>query len=301
MTPVHHITVCVCTYRRPELLKLLLLRLADQENGGLFDHSVVVVDNDVLKSAKSVVEKIATSAQIPIAYHVEPRRNIALARNKALESVEGDFVAFIDDDELPVPDWLLRLLKTCLQTGVDGVLGPVVPRYEVEPPIWVTKSRLYDRPRHQTGVLIDRSEGRTGNLLFRRSLLHGEVAVFRPQFGSGGEDRDLFARWMNAGRRFAWCDEAVAYEAVPAVRWKSSFLIRRALLRGQMSLGQAQGRMMKVMRSCVAVPLYIFALPFLWCAGRHVFMKYAISLFDHLGRLLACLRLRPIKETYVTE
>jgi hypothetical protein len=68
-----------------------------------------------------------------------------------------------------------------------------------------------------------------------------------------------------------------------------------------MSLGHAQGRMMKVVRSCVAVPVYIFALPFLWCAGRHVFMKYAISLFDHVGRLLACLRLRLIKETYVTD
>jgi glycosyltransferase involved in cell wall biosynthesis len=301
MTPAHRITVCVCTYRRPELLNLLLVRLAEQEQQGLFEHEVVVVDNDTLGSAKPVIERVATNTQLPISYYIEPRRNIALARNKALENVKGDFVAFIDDDELPVREWLLRLLTTCLQTGVDGVLGPVVPRYEVEPPLWVKKGRLYHRPRHETGVLIGRSEGRTGNLLFRRCLLQGDHAVFRPQFGSGGEDRDLFARWMDAGHRFAWCDEAVAYEAVPAVRWKSSFLIRRALLRGQMSLGQAQGRMMKVMRSCVAVPVYIFALPFLWCAGRHVFMKYAISLFDHIGRLLACLRLRPIKETYVTE
>jgi succinoglycan biosynthesis protein ExoM len=301
MTPAHRITVCVCTYRRPELLNLLLVQLVDQENQGLFSHHIVVVDNDLSESAKLVLEKVAGNTQVPMSYHVEPRRNIALARNKALENVEGDFVAFIDDDELPVRDWLLRLLKTCLQTGVDGVLGPVVPRYEIEPPQWVEKGRLYHRPRHETGVLIGRSEGRTGNLLFRRSLLQGELAKFRPQFGSGGEDRDLFARWMDAGHRFAWCDEAVAYEAVPAVRWKPSFLIRRALLRGQMSLGHARGRMMKVVRSCVAVPLYIFALPFLWCVGRHVFMRYAISLFDHIGRLLAWLRVRPIKETYVTE
>jgi glycosyltransferase involved in cell wall biosynthesis len=301
MTPAHHITVCVCTYRRPQLLGLLLAELIDQENHGLFSHQVVVVDNDASESAKLTVKKIAANTHVPISYYVEPRRNIALARNKALEHAEGDFIAFIDDDELPVRDWLLRLLKTCLETGVDGVLGPVVPRYEVEPPLWVEKGRLYHRPRHETGVLIGRSEGRTGNLLFRRSLLRREVALFRPQFGSGGEDRDVFARWMDAGHRFAWCDEAVAYEAVPAIRWKPSFLIRRALLRGQMSLGHAHGRMIKVMRSCVAVPLYIFALPFLWCAGRHVFMRYAISLFDHLGRLLAFLRVRPIKEVYVTD
>jgi glycosyltransferase involved in cell wall biosynthesis len=297
----YHITVCVCTYRRPELLRSLLLSVTAQETRNLFDYNVVVVDNDVSQSAKQVVHEVSESAAIAIAFHVEPERNIALARNKALAHADGDFVAFIDDDEVPVSDWLAKLLNTCLETRVDGVLGPVVPRYEVEPPGWVRKSRLYDRPRHKTGVIIDWTEGRTGNLLFRRELLHGSAAVFRSEFGSGGEDRDLFRRWISAGRRFAWCDEAVAYEFVPAVRWKPSFLIRRALLRGEMSLGHSEERLRNLFRSCVAVPLYIIALPFLSLVGRHVFMRYTISLFDHIGRLLACLKVRPVKEIYVTE
>jgi succinoglycan biosynthesis protein ExoM len=299
--PVYQITVCVCTYRRSELLESLLIQLVEQETQGLFTYSIVVVDNDLLQSARQVVKNVAERISVAISYHVEPRRNIALARNKALEQIEGDFVAFIDDDEFPVNDWLFKLLKTCLETEVDGVLGPVVPAYQVEPPAWVKKGRLYDRPRHKTGTLIEWTEGRTGNLLFRRALLDGNTAVFRPQFGSGGEDRDLFRRWTDAGRRFAWCDEAVAYEIVPALRWKPSFLIRRALLRGEMSLGHSQDRVVNVLRSCVAVPLYILALPFLWFAGQHLFMRYTISLFDHLGRVLACFKFRPIKHTYVTD
>src|SRR5438477_4835048 len=247
----HRITVCVCTYRRPELLRCLLGALVAQQSHRLFDYSVVVVDNDSLQSARQVVQEIAAASPVAINYQVEPRRNIALARNKALEYVDGNFVAFIDDDELPIPDWLVRLFTTCLETGVDGVLGPVVPRYQVEPPTWVTKSRFYDRRRHKTGTIIDWNEGRTGNLLFRRELLDGSTEAFRPEFGSGGEDRDLFRRWIAGGRRFAWCDEAVAHEVVPAVRWKPSFLIRRALLRGQMSLGRSEDRLRNVFRSCV--------------------------------------------------
>ena len=140
--PDHHITVCVCTYRRPELLRSLLVAVTTQETHSLFDYSVVVVDNDISQSGRQVVQEIAKGGGIEIAYHVEPRRNIALARNKALAHVSGGFVVFIDDDEVPVSDWLAKLLKTCLETGVDGVLGPVVPRYQIEPPGWVRKSRL---------------------------------------------------------------------------------------------------------------------------------------------------------------
>lgn len=297
----NHITVCICTYRRPEWLRRLLLALLDQRTEGLFTYSIVVADNDASESARSVVEQMGRPGSVKIIYRVEPRQNIAFARNKALEQLAGNFVAFIDDDEFPVSDWLLNLLHVCEDNKVDGVLGPVVPHFESEPPRWVKRGGFFDRPRHKTGFIIDWTEGRTGNLLFRRELLNGETVVFRPQFGSGGEDRDLFRRWITSGRRFMWCDEAIAYESVPALRWKRSLLIRRALLRGKMSLASSEGRCLNLFRSLLAVPVYVLALPFLCFIGHHFFMKYVISLFDHVGRLLAWMGFQPVKETYVTE
>ena len=44
--PIERISVCICTYRRAELLRRLLKALLHQDTGGLFEHSVVVVDND---------------------------------------------------------------------------------------------------------------------------------------------------------------------------------------------------------------------------------------------------------------
>jgi hypothetical protein len=52
-------------------------------------------------------------------------------RNKALLHAEGNFIAFIDDDEFPEDDWLCNLFKACMRFGVDGVLGPVNPHFEI--------------------------------------------------------------------------------------------------------------------------------------------------------------------------
>jgi glycosyltransferase involved in cell wall biosynthesis len=296
-----HISVCICTYRRPESLRRLLMKLSNQDTAGLFTYSIVVADNDALESAKPTVTEMTTASEMRITYCVEFRRNIALARNKALAHSEGDFIAFIDDDEYPGKHWLLQLFRTCVEKNVDGALGPVLPSYNQEPPSWVKKGRFHDRPRHETGFIIDWTEGRTGNLLFKRSVLRGSADVFRPQFGSGGEDRDIFRRWITSGHKFAWCDQAIAYESIPPLRWKRSFLLRRALLRGRMSLRHSEDRAFNLIKSLLAVPLYILMLPFLCVAGHHLFMRYLISLFDHLGRLLAWLGFQPEKEGYLTE
>src|SRR5437016_8540580 len=107
-----HISVCICTYKRPHLLKGLLEALRGQDTKGLFTYSIVVADNDHLQSASQLVGEFTAASVSPITYCVEPRQNIALARNKAMENATGNFVAFIDDDEFPAKSWLLALFET---------------------------------------------------------------------------------------------------------------------------------------------------------------------------------------------
>ena len=108
-------------------------------------------------------------------------------------------------------------------------------------------------------------------------------------------------RMMERGCVFVWCNEAVAYEVVPPVRWKRSFMLRRALLRGKMSLNHKTVARVGIVKSIVAVSLYAIALPFLLLLGQHSFMKYLIKLCDHAGRILAFLGINPITAAYVTE
>jgi succinoglycan biosynthesis protein ExoM len=297
---IQHICVCICTYKRPHFLKRLLTELDGQKTDGRFTYSVVVADNDQWESAKPVVTDFLAASAISVKYCLEPRQNIALTRNKAIENAEGDFVAFIDDDEFPTKRWLLTLYNACNEYSVDGVLGPVNRHFDEPPPDWILKGDFYSRATYPTGYVIDWRKGRTGNVLLKRGIFPTDELPFNSEFRNG-EDQDFFRRMIERGHKFIWCDEAVAYEVVPPLRWRRTFMLRRALLRGAMEPKTATFGARDVLKSAIAVPIYAVALPFALVLGHHKFMRLLVSLCDHLGKLLACVGINPIKESYVTE
>lgn len=290
------VTVCICTFKRPQLLEKLLRHLSAQITNDAFDFSIVVVDNDRLQSAREVVERFASENRIAITYKNVTEQNIALARNAAMGEARGDFIACIDDDEFPNDDWLACLLKTCEESGASGVLGPVRPHFETPPPRWAIDGKFFDRPEHPTGRIMPWSECRTGNVMFRSEMIRNIDPVFDPRFGTGGEDVDFFLRMTERGHVFRWCNEAPAYETVPPERISRAYLLKRALLRGRNVLKLPVNRLTLLARSAVAVPAYLVILPFALLRGEHVFLNYSIRLCDHLGRLLTVVGLNPVKE-----
>lgn len=296
----HHICVCICTYRRPELLRRLLSKLEEQETEGLFEYSVVIVDNDKCESARWTTEAHARQAMISIRYDVEPEQNIALARNRAVKNAKGDFIGFIDDDEYPAQNWLLNQFNALNRYGSDGVLGPVLPYFEEEPPQWVLKGRFFDRPTHLTGTVLGWKNTRTGNALLRKEVFQAEGNWFDPAYGSGGEDRDFFRRAIEKGHVFVWCEEAPVFEAVPPTRWRKSVMMKRALLRGKVAFENATSKPLLLLKSILAITVYLIGLPFFLILGQHVFVKYLVKICDHLGRVLAFLGVNIVQEKYVT-
>jgi succinoglycan biosynthesis protein ExoM len=280
------------------MLSFLLYKLQQQVTNDLFTYSVVVVDNDYNKSAKAVVESFKENSNIIVSYHLEPKQNIALARNKAVENVNSNYVAFIDDDEFPGIDWLLQLYNACNKYDVDGVLGPVKPHFEFDPPKWAIKGKFFERSFHETGYVLHWTNTRTGNV-FLKNIFNNKGNKFKLEFGSGGEDQDFFRRMIEDGYKFIWCNEAPVYERIPPERLEKVFLIKRALLRGKQSTIYQSFGGYEVIKSIVAIPVYIFLLPFTILAGEHVFIKYLIKCFDHIGKILALCRYNAIKDKYV--
>lgn len=302
-TGMKHISVCVCTYKRTDFLKRELEALSVQETGGQFAYSIVVADNDEFESGREVVEEFRRkhpALKVAVRYCVEPRQNIALARNKAVENAEGDFVAFLDDDEFPAKDWLLTLFRACEQYQVDGVLGGVRRQFDEAPPGWVAKGEFYKRPVRPTGQVVNWSAGRTGNVLLRKSVFTPGEAPFRREFRHG-EDQDFFRRMIEKGFRFIWCSEAITDEVIPPVRWKRSFMLRKALLRGSTAALQPTVGAVDVVKSVVAVTAYAIVLPLALFFGQHHFMTLLVKLCDHLGKLLMLAGINPIRAQYVTE
>jgi len=286
-TAMPHISVCICTFKRAKLLTLLLEKLSEQKTGELFTFSAVVADNDPDQSARATIAEFSSANSMPVTYCSENRQNIALTRNKSLENANGDFIAFIDDDEYPAPDWLLNMYTTRKEYDVAGALGPVVPYFEKDPPSWATKGKFFDRARFKTGFQLTSDQARTGNVLFKRDILNAVDVPFRSQFDTAGEDIDFFRRLMEKGFKFIWCDEGIAYELVPPSRCTRKYLLRRALLRGSNFSKHPTDRIKNGAKSLIAVPIYALSLPVLLLFGQPVFLRYLIKLFDHFSRLLA--------------
>jgi succinoglycan biosynthesis protein ExoM len=297
---VPRIDVCICTFRRPLLLHRLLREVCDLQTEGRLTYSLIVGDNDVHASAREVVSEFVSGARTEVTYCVEPVQNIARVRNRVLDLAKGEFVALIDDDEYPAKDWLLVLLAACQERKADGVLGPVLPEFSNDTPDWFRRAGLYDfRKRHSTGEKLRWQECRTGNALLRREILKELPGPFREEFGTGGEDQDFFRRAIERGKVFTWCDEALVYEAIQPSRWSRRVVLGRALLRGKDTFKHRRHRWLNLAKALVAVPLYCMALPVVFIAGQHHFMKLITKLASHTGLLLASVGLNPMNQRHM--
>jgi succinoglycan biosynthesis protein ExoM len=294
------ITVCICTYKRPLLLEKLITALQHQTTNGLFTYSAVIVDNDCNESARNTVMKLNMNASFAIEYYVVPEQNIAVARNKTIEKAKGGYIAFIDDDEIPPQNWLLTLFMTLNEYMVDGTLGPVEAQYEIQPPNWIVRGKFYEKkPPFETGHVLSWIDTRTSNALIKKEIIGTDMMPFDPRFGRGGEDKDFFKRLIEKGHVFVWCADGVVFESVPPERLTRFFMLKRALLRGKMSIAGGSVQLHGVVKSLLAIVIYSSALPILLLYKHDIFMKYLIKDFDHIGKILAVMGLDVIKQKYV--
>lgn len=297
-----HISVCICTYKRPKLLEKLLLALEGQRTDGLFTFSAVVVDNDCAESAREIVILVEKMVKYRIEYYVEPRQNIALARNKAVLNAQGDFIAMMDDDEVPIEGWLYLLFVALRSFKADGALGPVRPAFPAEAPKWLIKSGLCVRRSHRTGaVLTCEDQLRTGNLLFHRRVLNNGNNLFDEQFGkTGGEDIAFLDKRIEEGFTFVWCEEAPAYEEVLPERWLLSFHLKKSIRLGGLTGEKMRKRNFplwsSVIKSVCATVVYPLLFPVLACCGGHIVSRHLVKYVYHVSRLLGTLGIVLIRE-----
>jgi succinoglycan biosynthesis protein ExoM len=198
------------------------------------------VDNDAQGSAYEVYKDISRRARFPLKYYIEPRRGISYARNKAIACVDDDveFVAFIDDDAVPIPSWLDELLNVQGLYEADVVSGPVLPKFDVQVPPWMLQGGFIRPLRHPTGHVIDDPirGARTGNVLVRLGIFKEMGQGFDERLAlSGGEDTHLFLRVHQAGYNMVWADEAIVHEWVRPSRLNTRWVLQRSYRYGNVN------------------------------------------------------------------
>ena len=110
---VPSVCLCVPTFRRPDGLRKLLKHVERLNYVGRFE--IIVVDNDAeARGGATVVEELSRTFRFPLTYIVEPRRGHTYAYNRVFigscRAVPApDYIAVLDDDEYPDPNWLTEM------------------------------------------------------------------------------------------------------------------------------------------------------------------------------------------------
>src|SRR5262249_33522008 len=114
------VSVIVPTYNRPVLLREALASIRAIEGQDLV-FEILVCDN-----ARSIVNQSA-AREFAAIYIPVPQRGAAAARNAGLRAVTGEFIAFLDDDDVWLPEHIrphITHLDQCER--LDAVAGRFV-------------------------------------------------------------------------------------------------------------------------------------------------------------------------------
>ncbi|MGB3533514.1 MAG: glycosyltransferase [Microcoleaceae cyanobacterium] len=290
------ISICIATYKRPNQLKHLLGSIEKLTFNQIEspDLEIIIVDNDASGSARVVVEEIIPSFKYPVKYDIETQQGVSYARNRTIinSSKNADFIAIIDDDEIPDTDWLETLLIVQDKYEADAVGGPVIPSFEaVDIPDWINKGKFFEPRHYPTGYVMDVAY--TNNVLVRSQLLKKLETVFDERFAIiGSEDTHLFMRLHQDGAKIVWADEAIVRESIPQSRvnlkwlldrgywgWSARSLFERELYPSL----KIQG--IRFIKGCGLLTIGIFSLPLATLQGKYALNNALLSIWRGAGTL----------------
>lgn len=144
-------TVAIPAYNAATRLPQLLDRLLVQTGIDSLSWEILVVDNNSTDATATVVEDYQTRwpTSVPLRYCFEPEQGAAFARLCAVRESRGALIGFLDDDNLPAPDWIAAAVafsQAYPQAGAFG--GAIHGEFEVEPPPNFKKIQPFLAIRH---------------------------------------------------------------------------------------------------------------------------------------------------------
>jgi glucosyl-dolichyl phosphate glucuronosyltransferase len=130
------VTVCICTHDRPDYVRDCLDGLRRQTAGSdQFD--ILVVDSASTGDAPAMLARMVHEIDNARLLRVE-RAGISIARNAGAWAADGAYVAYIDDDAIPAPDWIERIVAAIGEGNTPPAMigGRILPHWEAPLPAW---------------------------------------------------------------------------------------------------------------------------------------------------------------------
>ena len=224
-------SIIVPTYSRLGQLAACLQSLASL-NYPRDRFEVIVVDDGSKTPPEAVVASFCD--RIDVTLLTQPHAGPAAARNTGAARAMGEFLAFIDDDCAPAPDWL-QSLAARFATAPDYAIGGQ------------TVNALPDNPYSTASQLLitylyayynaDPNQARfftSNNLALPTDRFHA-IGGFDTTFArAAAEDRELCDRWLHHGYRMTYAPEVLIYHAHTltfVTFWRQHFNYGRGAIR----------------------------------------------------------------------
>lgn len=290
------ISILICTYRRDQIASTLE-SIFEQTLIASAKVEIIVADNDIGPTAHHLIDKICQTSPVELHYLHAPAKNISIARNACLDHCQGEWIAFIDDDEVADPSWLETLLETARVTGADAVFGPAVALYPEGTPDWIRKLDFHsNRPVRRNGVVMT---GHTCNAALRwrgAAWQHLRFDVERGQ--TGGEDTAFFFAIHHAGARMEIAENAKVYELADPTRLSFKWIAQRSFRSGQSYVSAARSLFARIKLAGSALIKCLISLlivPLVVCDKAKLHFWLTRAMF-HAGVLAGCISLPHLRE-----
>lgn len=237
------LTVCICTHNRPHYVRDCLAGLAAQT---VAPDAILLVDSGSTGDAPGVLARLAAATPRTRLIRLD-QPGVSLARNIGAAACQTSYIAYIDDDAIPAPDWLEHVEAALTEADPPPAVlgGRILPRWEHALPDWW--------PPRLRGVLsIIETEGageyRSPALPPGLAPYAANMVVHVPSLLAAGgfhtgigrqgalllSDEDVQLAWklQDAGHSVRYDSRIVVHHQIQAARLTTEWLLERLYWQG---------------------------------------------------------------------
>ncbi len=204
------------------------------------DFEILVIDNN---STDHPEEIVAQFQHLPhIHFYNESKQGLGHVRNTGYLLAQGAYVAYLDDDAIPTPNWLAQLFQIITVHASDCICGPIHPYYTDEKPDWFKDSYEVRTKGDDPKWLKPGEEASGSNMVWKKEVIANLGGIntalgMRGDALAAGEDTDLFSRYWQyyPDGKIYYHPALVVKHWTPAYKMKVSYYLKRQYVAGQVA------------------------------------------------------------------
>ena len=218
------LSIVISTYNNAASLERTLKSVAVQDADKSLWECVVVNNNSTDDTAERVAAFAKAHSDINIKLVDESQQGLSYARNRGIVESQGQFVAFIDDDETINEGFVSAYIDLFRNHGAFVAAGALKVQYENARPRWMSyyTEKMIANPLDLGSKITTISNTvmpTGGNMAFNRDVfnLYGTFDTNLGRKGGklfGGEENDMFERVRDLGERIFYTPHAIAYHHI---------------------------------------------------------------------------------------